>query len=171
MSSEKDTNKTAIPPSSSSDLLGRWRMWTKACNDWLWSKHGPVNDRKDKLREMQPYPGVLSDIIDALKKKGMRFDEVSLDNGDIRYLDNNIVVFRGDAAKLLHCAFHRLPSGVSRKKMRQYDLRLSGLFRTLRGIRASVIKRLHTLTGRFKCVHKYNLPNMELSGGGDQESA
>ena len=118
-----------------------------------------MNDCKDKLREVQPYPGVLYDIIDALKKKGMGFDEVSLDNGDIRYLDNNIVVFRGNAAKLLHRAFHCLPSGVSRKKMRQYNLRVGGLFRALRGIRASIIQRLHTLTSCFECFHKYNLPN------------
>ena len=83
-----------------------------------------MDDSKDKLREMETYPCVLSDIINALKKKGVRFDEVCFDNGDIRYLDNNIVVFRGNAAKLLNRTLHGVPSGIPGEKIRHCNLRL-----------------------------------------------
>ena len=105
--------RAGTPDIACSDLLGRRRMGTKSCDDRLQLPLRTVNNPESKLGEMKSYPGVISVVIDALKKKGMRFEEVSLKNGDITYNNKNIVVFRGDAAKVLHRAFHGVPCGMT----------------------------------------------------------
>ncbi len=142
-----------------SALLGRRRMWTKSRDSRLWPELGAVDNRKNKLGEMETYPGVLPDIIHALKEKGMGFDEVSLNNGDIRYLDNNIVVFRGDAAKLLNRAFHGFPSGMAGQKIRQCDLRLGSRSHASARFSLCCLNSINTLRNILKIVHKRSLPN------------
>jgi hypothetical protein len=95
-----------------SALLGRRRMGTKSCDDGFGSALRTVDNSENKLGKVKSYPGVIAILIDALKKKGMRFKEVSFKNGDITNDDKNVVVFRGDAAKVLHRAFHGCPSSA-----------------------------------------------------------
>ena len=134
-------------------------MGTKSCDDWLRPKFGTVNNCEYKLGEVETYPRVLPSIIEALEKKGMRFDEVSMDNGDIRYLNHDIVVFRGGAAKLLHCAFHGLPSRVTRKKIRQCNLSLSCRRLALRRFYLRLAEILHAPRKFLWIVHKCSLPS------------
>src|ERR1035437_84914 len=128
-----------------SALLGRRRMGTKSCDGRLRPELRAVNDRKYKLGEMETYPGTLPDIIEALEKKGMRFDEVSLDNGDIRYLDNNVVVFRGNAAKLLHRAFQGAQRGRAGQKIRQCNLSLGSRSNSAASLSLRLRNRINAL--------------------------
>jgi len=99
-------------PAVAVQRLGRRRMGAKSCDNGFGSAFGAMNNSENKLGKMKPYPGVIAIVIDALKKKGMRFQKVSLKNGDISHNDKNVVVFRGDAAKVLHRAFHGEPCSV-----------------------------------------------------------
>src|ERR1035438_1626722 len=94
---------------------------------------------------MKTYPSALADTIEPLEKKGMRFDEGSLDNGDIRHLDNNIVVFRGNAAKLLDRAFHGIPGGVTGKQIRQCNLRLGSRYHASPCLSSRLLEHLFVL--------------------------
>jgi len=52
-------------------------------------------------------------LIDALEKKGVRFDEASFKNQDISHLNKHVVVLRGDARKLCDCLFECNPCSVT----------------------------------------------------------
>jgi hypothetical protein len=84
----------------------------ESSDDRLRPALGAMNHPDSELGEMKNYPGVIAVLIDALKKKGMRFDEKSFFNGDITHHNNYIVTIRGAAAEVLHRAFHGIPSGV-----------------------------------------------------------
>src|ERR1035438_7455967 len=79
---KKITHKTGRAVAvACSVLLGRRRMGTKSCDNRLRLLLGAVNNGESELGKMKPYPSVIAVVIDALKKKGMRFKEVSLTNG------------------------------------------------------------------------------------------
>jgi hypothetical protein len=116
-------------------------MGTKSCDDWFGLPLGSVNNTESKLGKMKPYPGVIAVVIDALKKKGMRFEEVSLKNGDITYDNKNIVVFRGDTAKVLNRAFHGSPRSVpTHQTLHDMSLLIDGLGCPSWGIDGNVFK-------------------------------
>jgi hypothetical protein len=148
----------------SSALLGRWRMWRKPLNDSadksLSIPLGPVNNMHYNLCEVADYPGAMPVLIDALKKKGVRFDELSFSDGEITYLNQNVVVLRGAAYEVVHRAFHREEHGVTGKKMRQGDLRLinlpiaaTNLMIHIMNAGRQALRMLHVF------VHKRSLPN------------
>lgn len=60
-----------------------------------------VNHPGLDLRKVYDYPSAMAVLVDALKNKGVRFDELSFKNGDITYLKENIVILRGAAYKLI----------------------------------------------------------------------
>ena len=87
-------------------------MGTKSCDDGILPTLGTVNDSHSELGEMKCHPGVMAILIDALKKKGVRFDEVSVVNGNISHHNHYVVTIRGDAAKPLHRVPESVPCSV-----------------------------------------------------------
>lgn len=84
-------------------------MGREPCDDGILPALGAVNDSDSELGEMECHPGAMAILIDALKKKGVRFDEVSVVHGDISHHDHYVVTIRGGAAKVLHRAFESVP--------------------------------------------------------------
>ena len=150
-------NKHSKPASRAavecSALLDRRRMGTKSRDYGFGSALGTVDNSEKKLGKMKPYPGVVAILVDALKKKGMRFKEVSFKNGDITNNDKNVVIFRGDAAKVLHRAFHGCPCSVAAHHA-SHDLRLP-----LSGDNGRTGHDFHLTNKRLKFVHKRSLSN------------
>ncbi len=63
---------------------------------------------------MYDYPGPLAVLVDALKKKSVRFDELSFKHGEFTCLENNVMVLRGDAYEFVHRTFERRPCSIAR---------------------------------------------------------
>ena len=61
---------------------------------------------------MYDYPGVIPVLVDALKKKGVRFDEASFQNRDIGGLNKHVAILRSDVFKLCDCLFECTPSSI-----------------------------------------------------------
>jgi hypothetical protein len=55
----------------------------------------PVEDSGFNLTEVADYPGAMPVLVEALKEKGVRFEELSFDDDEIIYLNQNVVVLRG----------------------------------------------------------------------------
>ena len=108
---------------------------------------GSVDDAGNNLGVVRNYPGAMSVLIDAMKKKGVRFDELSFEHGDITYQNQNVVVLRGAAYEVVHRAFKGEPRRIPRKE------RWQGY---LRGVRLCLARHLgcFKLSGEFKVVHK-----------------
>ena len=64
----------------------------------------------------------MSILVKAFKKKCVWFDKLNFMNGDIAYTNKHVMVLRGEAHEVIHCALERKPSGFSRKKFRQSNL-------------------------------------------------
>ena len=71
-----------------------------------------INNTGLDLGEMEDYPGVMAVLVEALEKKGVRFNEASFGHGDITHENKHVVIFRGAAAEFLHRAFEGIPSSV-----------------------------------------------------------
>jgi len=72
-----------------------------------------VNDFENNLREMHHNPGHVSVIVEAAKKKRMRFDITSFKYGEIAYAKDNIVILRRGTGQFMDGLFERQPSCVS----------------------------------------------------------
>jgi len=137
-------------------------MGAKTCDDGFSLELWSVNDTEHELREVETYPGALACIVDALKKKGVRFDEVGLVNGDVGNLNHNIVVFRGDSVKLLKRALHGEPCRMSAHQTSQNgSLFVNGLRRLARGIHAKILKVA-------QIAHRRNFPNCDSATAGSR---
>ncbi len=92
---------------------------------------GPVSDAHFNLSEVADYPGAMPVLVEALEKKGVRFDESSFCDGEVTYLNQNVVVLRGAAYEFVHRAFHREEHGLAGKKTWKRELRFAQLLRSL----------------------------------------
>lgn len=138
-------------------------MWRKSLNDSadnpLGAALGPVNNMHYNLTEVADYPGAMPVLIDALKKKGVWFDELSFDDGEITYLNQNVVVLRGTAYEVVHRAFHGGEHGLARKQERQGNLCVSGRPHLARRLYSRALNSVHALCDALKITHKRSLPN------------
>jgi len=92
---------------------------------------GPVSDVHFNLSEVADYPGAMPVLVEALEKKGVRFDESSFCDGEVTYLNQNVVVLRGAAYEFVHRAFHREEHGLAGKKTWKRELRFAQLLRLI----------------------------------------
>ena len=92
----------------------------------------PIKDSGFDLSEMADYPGAMPVLIEALKEKGVRLDELSFDDDEIVYLNQNVVILRGAALELVHRAFQSDEGSLSREEMRQGKLSFAEFLRILR---------------------------------------
>lgn len=110
-----------------STWLGSRFTGTKPLNDSTNDSNGTllwaVDDSNYNLSEVANYPGTMPVLIDALKKKGVRFDELGFGDGEITYLNQNVVILRGAAYEIVHRAFHGNKHSTARQKLRQCCLR------------------------------------------------
>jgi hypothetical protein len=110
----------------------------------------------DNLREVANNPGTMPFLIDALKKKGVRLDELSFGDGEITYLNQNVVILRSPAYEVIHRAFHGEKCGLTGKKMRQRNLCLCGCsklatrFLNCFRVYRKIVKMIHKLGLRAK---------------------
>jgi len=135
-------------------------MWRKSLHNSADNPRGttlgPVNNMHYNLSEVANYRGSMPVLIDALKKKGVRFDELSFGDGEITYLNQNVVVLRGAAYEVIHRAFHGEECGITGKKVRQRNLRLCGCSElTTRFLNCFRIYRKIV-----EMIHKRSLPNI-----------
>jgi hypothetical protein len=154
----------AIIAVGSGALLGRRRIGIKAMNNTADNSGlvslGQINDANLYLAEMANHTGPMAALIKALEQKGMRFDEASLDNGEIVHQDENVVIFRGAAYEVIHRAFHGDEGGVTRKKMWQNNLRLGSFSRATPYIPLMAVKLFKTSCNLCNTIiHKRSRPN------------
>ena len=139
MSTELNKQTDSNPAVACADLLDG--NIGKSCDD-SWSGGQPletVNHSESYLREVYHYPGHAAIIAQAAKKKGMRFDVSSFEDGEITYTKDNIMVLRGAAAKFLDCLFECGPSRISRKQS------------------ALLFLRRHAYVLASRCYHAFDL--------------
>ena len=74
---------------------------------------GSVDDAGNNLGVVRNYPGAMVVLVDAMKKKGVRFDELDFEYGDITYENNNVVVLRGAAYEIIYRAFKCEPCCIT----------------------------------------------------------
>ena len=138
-------------------------MWRKSLNDSadnsLGAALGPVNNMHYNLSEVADYAGAMPVLIDALKKKGVRFDELGFDDGEITYLNQNVVVLRGDAYEVVHRAFHGDEGGLARKQVWQNNLSLRRIAHTALRLSLRLVNCLHAGIDSVNVIfHKRSLP-------------
>lgn len=141
-------------------------MWRKSLNDSadhsLRAPLGLVNNLHYNLREVTNYPGVMPVLVNALKNKGVRFDELSFEDGEITYLNQNVVVLRGAAYEVVHRAFHGGEHRLTRKQVWQKNLRVFGFAMTNRLLALNLVNRIKTgLKSGCVIFHKRSLPNFK----------
>jgi len=61
-------------------MLGRWCI-RESCDDSIRPTLGEIDNTRNDLCEMAHYPSPIPVLTDALKKKSMRFDELSFMHG------------------------------------------------------------------------------------------
>ena len=103
------TERVPMSPADRSLDHGR-----ETSNDSRFISLGEINNTGNHLRKMSYYAGLMAVLKDALKKKGVRFDELSFEDGEIEYLNKDVMVLRGNACEIVHRSFERLPEGVAR---------------------------------------------------------
>src|SRR2546426_5939645 len=73
-------------------------------------KHDNANDG---MAEVANYSGVISFVVNAAKKKGIRFVKDKFPNSEIECKNNGIAIFRGSAAKLIDRIFDGDEGGIT----------------------------------------------------------
>ncbi len=104
--------QNANPASTGVRALGRPRIG-ESRDDSARPAFREINYTGSELAEMYDYPSAMAVLIDALEKKGVRFDEASFKNQNISHLNKHVVILRGDALKLCDCLFECNPSSVT----------------------------------------------------------
>lgn len=97
-----------------SELLDGQRC--KASNNSAGTVFRTVDNTHLDLGEVYNPGGVMPVLIDALKKKGVRFEEGDFKDGEITYENKNIMILRGRAYEVVHRAFERHERRIARKK-------------------------------------------------------
>jgi hypothetical protein len=145
-----------------SDLLGRRLMGRKSCDDSAGAKLRAINNMNAELAEMLNYPGPMAVLIESLKRKGVRLDELNFRDGDITHKNQYVTVIGGDAAECLHRIYDGLERGLTAEQVMQ-DARLYLSRNNLSGNSPAPNLRNHI-------SHNRSLPNVQSSatatGGG-----
>ena len=98
-----------------SDTQAESSVTPKPSNDNSIPLLGPKNNAGHDLGVVGNDPSPMEVVIEALKKKGVRFDESNFQDGDIERLNNDVVILRGDAAKILDCFFEGIECSPPRQ--------------------------------------------------------
>ena len=136
-----------------SDLLGRRRMGRKSCDDSAGANLRAINNMNAELAEMLNYPGPMAVLIESLKRKGVRLDELHFRDGDITHKNQYVAVIGGDAAECLHRIYDGLERGLTAEQVMQ-DARLYLSRNNGRGDRLAM-----TDLSVNHLAHKCSLPN------------
>ena len=75
-----------------------------------------IDNTRSELGKVDDYPGAMAVLVDALKAKGVRPEEIRFEDADVVRNEHYIVVLRGDACKLLDRLNESQPSPLARKK-------------------------------------------------------
>lgn len=75
----------------------------------------PVYDSQENSGEMENYPGVMSVLIEAFAKEGVRFDEADFSKEDFIHKDKYVTIIRGKANEFIDRALDRMKSGAARQ--------------------------------------------------------
>ena len=59
----------------------------------------------------------MSILVKAFKKKCVWFDKLNFMNGDIAYTNKHVMVLRGEAHEVIHCALERKPKWLLPKEV------------------------------------------------------
>jgi len=68
---------------------------------------------------MTKYKGIMALVVETAKKKGVRFDVSDFPDGEIKCLNQHVVIFRGSAGKLIDRLFQSDVGRLARKKRRK----------------------------------------------------
>ncbi len=146
-------------PLAASGLLG-CRATGEACNDPSGTTFRIIDNTRTKLGEMDDYPGAMATLINALKAKGVRSEEIRFKHDDIVHLDHYVVILRGDALKLVDRLNETEPSGLPRQQSRQRHLRIVKLLSSMRRFAHILLQCCGYLCHSiWKIGYKRNVPN------------
>jgi hypothetical protein len=77
---------------------------------------GLKDEACDHLGEMAQHKSMLAVIIDAAKKKAVRFDINDFSDSEVKRLDHDVTIFTGNLAKFMDRLFKRVISRPGRQK-------------------------------------------------------
>ena len=143
-------------------LLDRRRMGRESCDDSAGANLRAINNMNAELAEMLNYPGPMAVLIESLKRKGVRLDELNFRDGDITHKNQYVAVIGGDAAECLHRIYDGLERGLTAEQVMQ-DARLY-LSRNNSGRDGLAMADLSV----NHLAHKCSLSNVQSSGTRDK---
>jgi hypothetical protein len=129
-------------------------MGRKSCNDPAGALLGAIDNLNTELAEMLNYPGPMAVLIESLKRKGVRLDELDFRDGDITHKNQYVAVIGGDAAECLHRIYDGLERGLTGEQVMQ-DARL---FLKSRRCGAHAVDSTFGINENL-VVHNCSLPN------------
>jgi hypothetical protein len=86
-----------------------------------------IDNTGTQLGEVEEYAGVMAELVKALEKKGVRFNETCFKDGDIIHKNKHVVISRGEASEFINRALEgkpcALPGMESRRHFAADDIR------------------------------------------------